>query len=461
MSKILAGSTWPFIAGAAVAVVAAGAALYVAGVIAPSQENEPVAMQPEVPAETGQEGSAKVKNAPQATDEKLQDTPAEKADTTDQSAPEATPDLPEPPRISTFRLDPDGSMLVAGRTQPGWDTSVLLDGQSLRTLNAGGAGDFVEFFLLEGSDQPRVLSLAMRSPETGDEIASRDQIIITPSQLSEAEAEAEPEAGESQESTKSVQSTETNATSETAEAQGSAVLAQDPAPATTQDAAPEVAALDAPASPEAPEAPQTRDISEPVAPEPASQAATGQAVLLSDESGVRVLQAPEPQGAPPEAMTSVAIDAITYSDQGDVVLSGRGKELGFVRAYLDNRAQGGASIAQDGQWRMNLPDVASGVYTLRVDELDDDGNVTSRVETPFKREDQAVLAAQEAQSEGSATQVRAVTVQPGNTLWAISRRNYGEGLMYVRIFEANRDRIRDPDLIYPGQVFTVPPAAED
>ena len=30
--------------------------------------------------------------------------------------------------------------------------------------------------------------------------------------------------------------------------------------------------------------------------------------------------------------------------------------------------------------------------------------------------------------------------------------------MYVRIYEANRDRIRDPDLIYPGQVFTVPPA---
>jgi len=52
--------------------------------------------------------------------------------------------------------------------------------------------------------------------------------------------------------------------------------------------------------------------------------------------------------------------------------------------------------------------------------------------------------------------VRAVTVQPGSTLWAISRRNYGEGIMYVRIYEANRDRIRDPDLIYPGQVFTVP-----
>jgi nucleoid-associated protein YgaU len=52
--------------------------------------------------------------------------------------------------------------------------------------------------------------------------------------------------------------------------------------------------------------------------------------------------------------------------------------------------------------------------------------------------------------------VRLVTVQPGNTLWGISRRSYGEGTLFVRVFEANRARIRDPDLIYPGQVFTVP-----
>lgn len=49
-----------------------------------------------------------------------------------------------------------------------------------------------------------------------------------------------------------------------------------------------------------------------------------------------------------------------------------------------------------------------------------------------------------------------VTVQPGFTLWAIAKGQYGDGLLYVQVFEANRDRIRDPDLIYPGQVFTLP-----
>ena len=93
----------------------------------------------------------------------------------------------------------------------------------------------------------------------------------------------------------------------------------------------------------------------------------------------------------------------------------------------------------------------SGVYRLRIDEVAADGSVTSRVETPFKREAPEVVA-------GTATTAPAgsVTVQPGSTLWAIARDRYGEGLLYVRVFEANRDLIRDPDLIYPGQVFALP-----
>ncbi|PCD77240.1 hypothetical protein CLN94_05630 [Pseudothioclava arenosa] len=52
--------------------------------------------------------------------------------------------------------------------------------------------------------------------------------------------------------------------------------------------------------------------------------------------------------------------------------------------------------------------------------------------------------------------LRRVTISEGNTLWAIAREAYGDGFFYVRVFEANRDQIRDPDLIYPGQVFTLP-----
>ena len=41
-------------------------------------------------------------------------------------------------------------------------------------------------------------------------------------------------------------------------------------------------------------------------------------------------------------------------------------------------------------------------------------------------------------------------------LWRIARRTYGQGTRYTVIFEANRARIQDPDLIYPGQVFNLP-----
>ena len=93
-----------------------------------------------------------------------------------------------------------------------------------------------------------------------------------------------------------------------------------------------------------------------------------------------------------------------------------------------------------------------GVYTLRIDALSAEGAVVSRLETPFERTAPELAAA--ARSAGTA----AITVQPGFTLWAISEGYFGDGTAYVQIFEANRDLIRDPNLIYPGQVFALPNA---
>jgi nucleoid-associated protein YgaU len=78
--------------------------------------------------------------------------------------------------------------------------------------------------------------------------------------------------------------------------------------------------------------------------------------------------------------------------------------------------------------------------------------VLSRVESPFKREDRTVLA----RARELSGPITAITIQPGNTLWGISRERYGRGVLYVHVYEANRSLIRDPDLIYPGQVFDLP-----
>lgn len=51
-----------------------------------------------------------------------------------------------------------------------------------------------------------------------------------------------------------------------------------------------------------------------------------------------------------------------------------------------------------------------------------------------------------------------VVIQPGNNLWKLSRVIYGRGINFTVIYDANKEQIRDPDLIYPGQIFAIPNA---
>ena len=75
-----------------------------------------------------------------------------------------------------------------------------------------------------------------------------------------------------------------------------------------------------------------------------------------------------------------------------------------------------------------------------------DGRVTARTEIPF----------QMANTHAGMPDDDTVVVQPGNSLWRIARRSYGEGIHYTLIFEANQDQIRDPNRIYPGQIIALP-----
>jgi nucleoid-associated protein YgaU len=63
-------------------------------------------------------------------------------------------------------------------------------------------------------------------------------------------------------------------------------------------------------------------------------------------------------------------------------------------------------------------------------------------------------ASQPAAAAGSA---RAYTVQAGDSLSKIAKREYGDANKWNAIFDANRDKIKNPDLIHPGQVLTLPP----
>lgn len=53
-------------------------------------------------------------------------------------------------------------------------------------------------------------------------------------------------------------------------------------------------------------------------------------------------------------------------------------------------------------------------------------------------------------------EVRSYTVVAGDSLSKIAKREYGDAQKWRQIYEANRDQIKDPDLIHPGQVLTIP-----
>ncbi len=57
---------------------------------------------------------------------------------------------------------------------------------------------------------------------------------------------------------------------------------------------------------------------------------------------------------------------------------------------------------------------------------------------------------------GSSPSARTYTVKPDDCLWNIAKKYYGDGTQYVKIYDANRDKISNPHLIYSGQVFTIP-----
>jgi nucleoid-associated protein YgaU len=70
---------------------------------------------------------------------------------------------------------------------------------------------------------------------------------------------------------------------------------------------------------------------------------------------------------------------------------------------------------------------------------------------------QSGSSSQPAAPAASAGSTRAYTVQAGDSLSMIAKREYGDANKWNAIFEANRDKIKNPDLIHPGQVLTLPP----
>ena len=153
---------------------------------------------------------------------------------------------------------------------------------------------------------------------------------------------------------------------------------------------------------------------------------------------------------PDVSLGPLALETIDYDSSGNVIFAGRATPGATVQILANMKFLGSTVASDRGRWQFDAQ-LAPGIYKLTIVQLDDLGKPEYAIELPFER-----AGYDDVRLEGGR-----VIVQPGNSLWVISRKAYGEGAQYTVIYEANKDQIRDPDLIYPGQVFSVPEDEED
>ena len=395
--------------------------------------------------------------------------------------------------LDTARIDSNGLVTIAGRAEKGAIIEVLVGQNLLGTISVGYDGNFASIFELNPSKEIRVLVLRTKK---GEEFVYADEsLVILPSQITD---ESINENLQGSEDVASVDNSDEFTSIDTPQVEGSNVsqkqatiklnddasLETEEELSTTNEATGKVSngqkepvkdltatnsdqisiedlkviekadlVIDSTEGSDSNSVDKGKDISIENADEDLNDNTDTNAfqpkVVIANSDGVKVIQDEK------RSDDELALDSIAYDPLGNVTVGGRSNPSGLVRFYINNEAVSATKTNEAGYWEADLSDIIPGTYTLRIDELSLKGDVISRLESPFKREDRERLANLIAPST-SPVRINIVTVQPGNTLWAIARKRYGDGLLYVQVFEANRDKIKNPDLIYPGQLFDLP-----
>lgn len=191
------------------------------------------------------------------------------------------------------------------------------------------------------------------------------------------------------------------------------------------------------------------------------------------------------------AAGAVVAEAVEVEAGGKLHVSGRARPGASVRFYLNDSYVASVTAGADGRFVVTINEgVAPGNYRVRLDEMEQNStSVRARAEVPFNVPDTILTASAAAQAKSSAKpqdvatpaqprlaaaggnaaattesspstvvvqKIATTTVTRGDNLWQISRLTYGHGMRYAVIYNANREHIRNPDLIYPGQVFVLP-----
>lgn len=215
------------------------------------------------------------------------------------------------------------------------------------------------------------------------------------------------------------------------------------------------------------------------------------------QAEAKAVAAPPVSPPAPDTDESVPAFDVTRVDRtGEAVIAGRAAPGATVELLRNGERHDQAVADQSGQFVMITPRLPPGEseLTLRsrqpdgkqatskqsvkvaVDAVESTGTIQSRAEarsdvpqtmaTNRPVLDQAVGSSQahllpDAASPSAAAAPKTATtvVSRGDSLWRISRVTYGAGERYALVYRANRDHIRNPNRIYPGQIFVLPAKA--
>lgn len=241
-----------------------------------------------------------------------------------------------------------------------------------------------------------------------------------------------------------------------------------PAPPADMQAAAATPAL-APAVAQAEPAPAAeKPAAAPTAQAPAETAPTQAApAQVTPAASATVPAAPKAEPAAASAPI-VTIDAVELENGKHFYAAGSAENGALIRLYVDDKAIGDAKADKKRWLYQGEVQLAPGKHLVRIDQIGANGAVLARAEVPFQIADDGMAAPTLASGVGSAqagagsageakpAEPETLIIRRGDNLWMIAKRLYGKGIRYSTIYQANTDQIRNPDLIYPGQVFVVP-----
>lgn len=370
------------------------------------------------------------------------------------------------PKIDVWRVAPDGGAVVSGLAAAGARVEVLVDGVSVAAGEAAGSGEFALVFTLPPNPQPSLLWVSM-TPPGGEAVASAEMVALGP--ITGPEAPAEPAAAQLPELAADESAT--------------------PQPDAAPDAPPALLLSEAGAvvlqEPAEPSVARDHVMIDTITYTPAGEvqvggrAGPGTALRIYLDNQLKAeLSAPESglwQTDLPDTAPGIYTLRVDQLDAAGKVISRF--ETPFKRETLE--ALAAVTTTPEAPAAQDTPDPPPEA-PVTAEATPEAPATPAAAEAPVVVPPAADAVPETAIAEASAPEAMpeaspaepadaaqvetapaapgfvTVTVQPGFTLWGIAQERYGDGVMYVQVFEANRDKIRDPNLIYPGQVFSVP-----